>query len=162
VWRQRASLRVHALAQRRAGGQQRDAQRVLVELVAPMVLDRVEVALALDQQAQVAAHDVAVAHAGAHRQGRIQPRQHRRQSLEMVSHQCQPGYRREVVLELPDFDRAHTRIVSAGERSFNYRLTQWVRAYRGEVTDSGSYFVIRRWPKMRNRRTRTEDEKSQK
>jgi len=46
-------LRVQALAQRRARRQQSDAQRFLEELVAPVVLHRVEVALALHQQPQV-------------------------------------------------------------------------------------------------------------
>ena len=129
--RQRAGLRVHALAQRRAGGQQRDAQRLLVELLASMALDGVEVALALHQQPQVAAQDVAVAHAGAYRQRRVQPCQHRRQGLQVVPHQGQASHRGEVVLELLDFNRAHARDCPNNPRGRTTGFTLWVRACRG-------------------------------
>ena len=109
--RQGVGLRVHALAQRRAGGQQRDAQCALVELVLAVVLDGVEVALALHQPPNVAAHDVAVAHAGAHRQQSVQPGLHRRQGLQVVPHQGQAGHRGEVVIELLDLDGVHAQII---------------------------------------------------
>jgi hypothetical protein len=70
---------IHALAQRRARGQQPDAQGLLEELVDAQVLDGVEVALALHQQAQVAAHNVAGGHAGAHWQGSIDVSEHGRE-----------------------------------------------------------------------------------
>ena len=80
---------VHALAQRRAGGQQADAQGLLEERVAAKVLDGVEVALALREQAQVAAYDVAAGHAGAHRQSGIDAFEHGAQPLQMLAHQRQ-------------------------------------------------------------------------
>jgi kynurenine formamidase len=63
---ERRGVRIHALAQRRAGGQQPDTQRRLATVVASQVLDDVEVALALDQPAHTAAHAAA---AGQTREG---------------------------------------------------------------------------------------------
>lgn len=107
---QRRRVRIHALAQRRARRQQPDAQRVLEELVAAQVLDRVEIALALHQQAQVAAHDVAGGHTGAHRQRRIDASEHWGERLQEVPDQGQAGGRGELVVELLDLDRAHGQI----------------------------------------------------
>jgi hypothetical protein len=69
--RQHRSAHLHALTQRRVRWQQPDAQGLPEDPVAMQVLDRVEVALALHQQTQVAAHDIAGGHAAAHRQGCI-------------------------------------------------------------------------------------------
>jgi hypothetical protein len=103
----RPGLGVEPLAQRRAGRQQLDAQRLLEERVAAESLHGVEVALALHQQTDVAAHDVAAAHAAAHRQRRIEPAPRRLQRLQVVTHQRQSGHRREVVGQLLDLDSAH-------------------------------------------------------
>ena len=48
----------------------------------------------------------------AHRQHLVEPRQHRRKSLQVVSHQGQSGHRREVVLQLGNTQSAHADIVS--------------------------------------------------
>ena len=89
-------MRVPGLAQRRAGRQQLDAQCVLVELVAPMVLDSVKVALALHEQSELAAKDAAVGYACAHRQRLVQQFEYRLEALEMVPYQRQSGHRGEV------------------------------------------------------------------
>jgi hypothetical protein len=59
VVKQLSRARIHALTQRRARWQQPDAQRGLVERITPVALDGIEVALALREQTQVAAQDVA-------------------------------------------------------------------------------------------------------
>ena len=66
-------------------------ERFAEEPVAAHVLDRAEVALALQQQAQVAANDVAVGKPGSHRQGRIDAREHRFYSVEIVPHKGHTG-----------------------------------------------------------------------
>ena len=76
------SVRIQTLLQRRARGQQPDAWRLLEELVATHVLDGVKVALALHQQAQLAAYDVAGGQAGARRQDRIDVGQRRSERLQ--------------------------------------------------------------------------------
>jgi hypothetical protein len=91
--------------------QQPDAERLLEELVAAQVLDGVEVALALYQQTEVAAHDVAGGHAGAHRQGRVDVGKYRGERLQEMPDQSQAGGRGEVVVELHDLDRSHPEIL---------------------------------------------------
>ena len=95
-------LGIHALAQRGTQGQQGDAQRLLEEHVATEVLDGVEVALALHEQAKVAANNVAVGHAALDRQGSIEPSERGLQGQQVVADQGQASYRREVVVELLD------------------------------------------------------------
>ena len=69
---------------------------------AKKIPDRVKVALALHQQAQVAAQDIAVGHTTDHRQRRIDALEHGPQWLQQMPHQRQTGHRREVVVELLD------------------------------------------------------------
>mmetsp|Transcript_21056 Transcript_21056/g.81512 ORF Transcript_21056/g.81512 Transcript_21056/m.81512 type:complete len:560 (-) Transcript_21056:10102-11781(-) len=137
-------LPVQALAQRWARRQQPYAQRFLEKLVTPVVLHRVEVALALRQQPQVAAQHVAVAHAGAHRQRPLQRRPLRPQRLQVVAHQGQPANGRQVVIQLLDFDSAHRPIVGRPRQSQPQSRTQLLRSspagcavLRGGATDSG-------------------------
>jgi plasmid replication initiation protein len=103
----RSFARIRPLAQRRARGQQLDAQRLLVERVAAEVLNRVEVRLALHQQAHVDAHGVAVLHPAAHCQRLVDLLEHRCQSLQVMAHQRKSRHRREVVIELLDDQCAH-------------------------------------------------------
>ena len=104
-------LDIHALAQRGARRQQPDAQRLLEELFAAQVLDGVEVALALHQQTQIAAHDVARGRNRTHRQRRIDVGQRRSERLQEVPDQGQAGGRAEVVVELLDLDPVHGQSV---------------------------------------------------
>ena len=96
------------------------------EPVATHVLDRAEVALALDEQTEVAANDVAVGNPASDRQGRIQASEHRCDSVEIVTHQGQAGGGGEVIAELLDRDRAHAEIV--GESS---AIRHWISSPSG-------------------------------
>jgi len=98
---------IHALAQRHTGGQQLDVQRLLEERVAAEVLDRVEVGLALHEQPDVAAKDVAGLHARAHRQRAVDLLEHRHQPLQVVAYERKAGHRRQVVGQLLDDQWAH-------------------------------------------------------
>jgi len=112
--------RVQALAQRRARRQQLDAERLLVERVTAEVLDRVEVGLALHQQAHVAAHDVAGLHAGAHRHRLVDLLEDRRQPLQVVAHQHEAGHGREVIVQLLDDQRAHLQTSHEGVPNYRW------------------------------------------
>ena len=106
---------IHALAQRGAGGQPATAQRLPEERVATEVLDGVEVALALHEQAQVAANDVAVDNTALERQSSIEPRDCGLQGRQVVANKGQPGHRGKVVVELLDDQLAH------GSKAWIYR-----------------------------------------
>ncbi|CUJ22113.1 Uncharacterised protein [Achromobacter xylosoxidans] len=104
-----ARSRVQALAQRWTRRQLLDVQGPLEEGVTPEVLNGVEVALALHEQAQIAAQDVAGSHARSHGKGGIEPGQRRCQALKVMAHQRQPRHRGEVVVQLLDDQRAHRK-----------------------------------------------------
>jgi hypothetical protein len=107
VVEQIARSRIHALAQCRAGGQKLDVQRLLEEGVATKVLDRVKVGLALHQQTQVAAQDVAVGNAIGYRQRRIDALEGRCELVQIMADKGEPRYRGEVIVELLDEQWAH-------------------------------------------------------
>lgn len=100
--------------------------------------DGVEIGIALHQQPQIAAQYITFAHAAFDRQRLVDPSEHWRQPIQVVSHQCQAGYRREAVVGLLVNDRAHRRIVSA-RLPIGKRCTRWVSACPGRVTDSGAF-----------------------
>jgi hypothetical protein len=64
-------MHVHALAQSRARGNDTKTQCANEKCIAPKVLDSVKVALAQTQKGQVGFEDVAVGHARAHGELRI-------------------------------------------------------------------------------------------
>ena len=85
--------RAHALAKRRAGGRQSDAQRLLAERVTSVIFDGVEVAVGLHAQASVAARDVAAAHTALDRRRRFESTQHGLHRRQAVPHQRYADHR---------------------------------------------------------------------
>ena len=75
-----------------------------------MTLDGVEVALALHQQPEVAAQDVAAGHARAHRQRLVELRPLPRKPREQLAHQGQTAYGGQFVIQLLDVDSAHAEL----------------------------------------------------
>ena len=120
-------LGVHALAQRRAGRQQSNAQSLLEERVAAEVLDRVEVALALHEQTQIAAQDVAAEHTALDGQRCIELIEHRSHRPEEMTYQGQSGNRREVVIQLLDDQWVHDGWAGPSTKiDIPTQLTRWV------------------------------------
>ena len=111
------NLARQALAQ---GGTRRNsvqAQGTNEKVVTAKVLDRIKVALAQAQQAQVRFEDVAIDNARAHRKSRIS------QSvdidgLEILANKCQTGVGTEVIGQLFDNEFGHVRVHLQDERHF--------------------------------------------
>ena len=151
VARQRAGLCGQALQQRRARRPQPKAQRLVEELVAPVVLAGVEAVFALHQQAEVTAKHVAVAHPASHGQRAIQPSLLRRQCLQVMPQQSPPTHGRQVVIQLLDFDSAHHRIVHKPAASHHRRSPCGCADYRDVLTDSGFISIPRLKPPASSR-----------
>ena len=111
---------VHALAQCRTRGLQRDAQLLLEKGIAPVVLDGIKVALALHQQTDIAVPNAAVADPAFDWQRRIKPAEHRPDRLEVMPHHGPARHRREVVVQLTDNQFAHEVRPGLDLREFKY------------------------------------------
>lgn len=110
---ERARPGIQALAQRKAGDQQRQTKCLPEERVAAMIFHRVEAALALHEQDETAPQDVAVVHPEAHRERGVQWLPCGLQRHQVATHQRHPGSGRESAVQLLDIESAHGSQLSA-------------------------------------------------
>jgi len=95
-------LGVQALAQRGRRRHPGQPQRVPEEPITSKAFDGIEVALALREQADIAAHQGAGRQPAAARPLGVQALEQGIETLEMVTDKSQTGHRREVITELLD------------------------------------------------------------
>ena len=111
----RCRVRVHALAQGRARGNNAQAQRTLEEGVVSKALDRVKVAFTQTQQSEIAFENLAVGNPCAHRKLRIDQRIDVN-ALEVFADERQSGMGAEVVGQFLDNKIGHVGAHLLGEQ----------------------------------------------